>query len=426
MVFDFNHTLFALSYALDCVEHDLLGVTTNHGKRVAALAILTGREMDLPVDEIWKQELAACAIMHDCALSEYVQEEFNGSAQQAAQALPRDARAHCTMGEETMQFLPFPYAHIKNAVLYHHENADGSGAFGKRSEDIPQMARLIQIADTVDAKQDLSWMDNAKRKKVSAFVKDHTGEWFAPTEAQAVLHLLQGRELENLRNEKIDLYLQKIFPGGGMECTPEQLEQFAGIFARITDYKSHFTKTHSIGIAHKAKEMALYYGADRELAAKLFFAGAVHDIGKLVVDLDILEKPDRLNNEEYRHIQTHAYYSYKILSDIQGMEDITRWAVHHHEKLDGTGYPFGLKGNVLGKWERLMACLDIYQALTEERPYKAGMPHRQAMEILEDMVRANKLDGQIVEDIDHYYGKAPTGDAPVNRDDSAGRENHAI
>ncbi len=130
----------------------------------------------------------------------------------------------------------------------------------------------------------------------------------------------------------------------------------------------------------------------------------MHDIGKLVVDKDILEKPDKLTKEEYRHIQNHAYYTFDILRKISGFEDITLWASSHHEKLDGSGYPFGKKAENLSFNERLMACLDIYQALIEDRPYKNGLGHEAAMNILRDMSDRNMLDESIVTDIDCIFG----------------------
>lgn len=135
------------------------------------------------------------------------------------------------------------------------------------------------------------------------------------------------------------------------------------------------------------------------MAAKLYFAGALHDIGKLAVDRGVLEKPARLTDSEYRHIQDHAVWTYKILSGIQGLEDVTHWASNHHEKLDGSGYPQGLAAGQLDFWDRMLGCIDIYQALTEERPYKAGMTHAQAAAILRRMAGAGKLDESIVEDL---------------------------
>lgn len=403
MEFDFNGILFALSYALDCVEHDLLGVTSNHGKRVAAIAMCIGNRMGVLTRDEERQILSACAVMHDCALSEYIQDEFDGSYVAATDSSLHNFGKHCLMGEEAMKMMPFDTKETEGAILYHHENADGSGPFGKRTEEIPQTARLIQIADVVDASFDLSWIDDEKRQKVLTFLNGNIGRLFGQAEAGAFLNLIREDDLSCLRNEKIDVFLHSLLPGGTVSCTPQELMDFAGVFARIVDYKSHFTKTHSIGIAQKAYDMALFYQTDQELAARLFFAGALHDIGKLVVDRDILEKPDKLDNAEYKHIQTHVYYTYKILSDIPGLEEITKWATYHHEKLDGTGYPFALSAEGLGKWERMMACLDIYQALTEERPYKKGMTHEETIQILTTMAENGKLDLQIIQDIDQKY-----------------------
>lgn len=404
MEFDFNGILFALSYALDCVEHDLLGVTSNHGRRVAAIAMCVGNRMGVLSSNEERQILSACAVMHDCALTEYIQDEFGGSYVVATGSALNNFGKHCIMGEDAMQHMPFDAAGLTGAVLYHHENADGSGPFGKRAEEIPQTARLIQIADTVDAAFDLSWMDEEKRQKLLIFMNHNIGSLFAQEEAVAFLDLVREDDLSCFRNEKIDIFLHSLLPGGTVYCTPQQLMDFAGVFARIVDYKSHFTKMHSIGIAQKAYDMALFYHADEELAAKLYFAGALHDIGKLVVDRDVLEKPDKLSTAEYKHIQTHVYYTYKILSEIPGFEEITKWASYHHEKLDGTGYPFALTAEGLNRWERMMACLDIYQALTEERPYKKGMEHAETIQILKTMAENGKLDLQIVEDIGENYG----------------------
>ena len=149
--------------------------------------------------------------------------------------------------------------------------------------------------------------------------------------------------------------------------------------------------------------MGSFYGYDEEKLTKLYLAGCLHDIGKLVIDRDVLEKPDKLTDTEYIHIQTHAYYTFFILSPIRGLKDVTAWASNHHEKLDGTGYPFGKKASELTKEERLLGCLDIYQALSEKRPYKSGMSHEQSMKILYDMADTGKLDSDICKDIDMVF-----------------------
>ena len=105
--------------------------------------------------------------------------------------------------------------------------------------------------------------------------------------------------------------------------------------------------------------------------------------------------------------------TWKLLSSVGGLEEITSWAGSHHEKLDGSGYPFGYKADRLGKNERLLACLDIYQALVEQRPYKAGLPHGEAMTILYKMGAAGQLDSDILNDINIRF--SPQDETPVVR-----------
>lgn len=396
MKFDYLSTLFALSYALDCVEHDLLGVTTNHGKRVAVLAVQMGRRCGITPGQ--QRELAACAVLHDCALTEYVHDEYHGAFARAMRELPGELSPHCAMGEKQLRNMPFS-ADIKNVILYHHENADGSGPFGRKAAEVPLFSRLIHLADVTDAVHDLSGLETEKREKVRRFLAQCRGAMFTEEGVGLLLAVLDGTDAAALSNEGIDAELTRLVPPGEMNCTPGQLMDFASVFAAITDYKSHFTCAHSMGIAQKSRRMAEYYGADDELAARLYFAGALHDIGKLAVDRDVLEKPGRLTPAEYTHIQTHAYATYEILRKIKGMEDVTRWASHHHEKLDGSGYPFGLRGDEMDRWERLLCCLDIYQALTEDRPYKKAMDRAQAMAILRHMADIGQLDADIVRDI---------------------------
>jgi HD-GYP domain-containing protein (c-di-GMP phosphodiesterase class II) len=103
-------------------------------------------------------------------------------------------------------------------------------------------------------------------------------------------------------------------------------------------------------------------------------------------------------------MQDHARATLDILSDIDGFEDITEWAANHHEKLDGTGYSRGMDASQLSFEERLMACIDIYQALTEDRPYKAGLSHAKTIAIMKSMIEEGKIDGSITADIASVFG----------------------
>ena len=222
-----------------------------------------------------------------------------------------------------------------------------------------------------------------------------------------------GVSVMNMEDLQIEKSLWEKVPREKIELTFEQIKNIAGFFARIVDYKSPFTSTHSIGVAECARKLSGYMGFDDETVQKMYLAGALHDIGKVAIGNDILEKPDRLTDEEFDTMKHHASYTYRILSDIDDFDEIRDWAAFHHERLDGTGYPFGKSADELNECERIMACVDIYQALTESRPYKKGMTHEKAIHkdhfnpqifgILEDMAQKGWLDKNIVLKTDECF-----------------------
>ena len=102
-------------------------------------------------------------------------------------------------------------------------------------------------------------------------------------------------------------------------------------------------------------------------------------------------------------MKNHAGYTYSILSDVDDFEEIRDWAAFHHEKLNGKGYPFGKTADELNEPERIMACIDIYQALTEDRPYKKGLSHEKTCDILDDMAQKGFIDSTISNKIREFF-----------------------
>jgi len=395
-----NDLIYSISYALDYVEREIAQISGHHSKRVAYLAGAMGREMGYTDAQLLN--LAACGALHDNALSEYQQRKTLKGTHMSAGEFRENLGLHCAIGEQNIEQLSF-YPTVRGAILYHHERADGKGPFGKTADETPVFARLIHIADMVDVQFDLSRMTQEKFEQVCRYVRESTGTLYDPQTAQTFLMRFSDPLKMSMDLDTLDQCLRRELPEVRADYQPDELIRLASIFSKIIDYKSPFTCRHSSGIAEKARRMAEFYGWDADTQAQLYLAGALHDVGKLMVSSEILEKPDRLTAEEYRHIQNHAYGSYVVLHGIRGLEEISSWAYLHHEKLDGSGYPFGRTGDTLNRKERLMACLDIYQALREARPYKQGVGHRAAMEILEQMARSGKLDADIVRDIDSCF-----------------------
>ncbi|MCH5268942.1 MAG: HD domain-containing protein [Lachnospiraceae bacterium] len=393
-----NDLLRAVSIALDHVEAEVVGVTTYHAQRVAYLSVLTARALGLENDSL--VYLAAAALLHDNALFEFFDDEEDIGAHDWMEEV---MGKHCTAGEENVKGLPF-YPQIEHAILYHHERADGEGVFGKKASETPLFARLIHFADALDSEFDLSEQSEKKYHDLIQYVQGQRDSCFDGECVNAFCQAISYEALIRITKDNIKTVLDDLIPRQEWDMTSGELMEFADIFARITDIKSKFTSEHSLGVAKKAYEMAEYYNWDEDISQRLYFAGALHDIGKLMIHSDILEKPGKLTNEEFTEIQNHAIGTFQILSAVKGLEEITSWASLHHEKLDGSGYPFGKTASELEKKERLLAALDIYQALVENRPYKEGMPHAKAMEIIQKMADKGQLDAEITADIDNYFG----------------------
>lgn len=159
------------------------------------------------------------------------------------------------------------------------------------------------------------------------------------------------------------------------------------------------TARHSLRVAEIATQIGEHLHLDENRLFVLRMGGLLHDIGKLAVPLEILDKPGRLTPEEYQLIQEHTLAGTSILgafdySLIGSVQDIVR---HHHERLDGSGYPDGLKGGEITLLARVVAVADVYDALTSTRAYRLRMSHAEAMNVLLAEVEAGRLDRHLVD-----------------------------
>lgn len=397
----FNDILAAFSIALDQVEHEMLGVSDHHAKRVAYITAKMCQTAHLSQD--LQIDAAACALLHDNALTES-QSTLRGDKdwQSKWPGIP-ETGLHCAMGARNMANLPTT-SDIRGFIRFHHENADGSGPFGLTTDATPLPARMIHLADQLDRTLNLGMWTPDKAAVITAYLDQNRGNVFDAATLELFQDALSVNDLAALSSPTIDAMVAGLIPTRDIAYSGSELAHIATLFARITDYKSSFTCSHSMGIANKARRMAAFYHYDPEVAERYYVAGALHDVGKLMIPNRILEKPGPLTKDEYTIMKKHASYSFKVLNPIKGFEDITVWACRHHEKLDGSGYPFGLTAKDLTQPERLMACIDIYQALVEDRPYKEGMTHQTTMKILNNMVNDGQIDGGITADIDTVFG----------------------
>ncbi len=131
-------------------------------------------------------------------------------------------------------------------------------------------------------------------------------------------------------------------------------------------------------MADIAVAIAKVMGLPQELIDRVRLAGLLHDIGKIGVKESVLNKPSRLTEEEFRHVQEHSETGERILAPIADDEEILRLVRSHHERYDGTGYPDQIQGEQIPLGARILAVSDAYEAMTSERPYRKAMSDKVA------------------------------------------------
>lgn len=395
MNFNLNQFLHSMANALDTIEINIFGMPTNHSKRIAYISVIIARELQLRDEEIF--DLASLAILHDNGASmKILQDKLQGSIKEQINFL-ESRKTHCSIGENNIRDFPF-LTNPVNIIQYHHEKYDGSGFFGLSHDEIPVFSQIIALADILDLSFDLE--QSADKESITDFVREHRNTFFSPLLADIFIEISGRKDFwDGLTDLNIDNSLNNLIPAFSNELSYSEIRKITKTFSKMIDAQSEFTQRHSSGLSEKLEIMAQFYHMDPELTLKLSIATDLHDLGKLVISSAILDKPGKLTDVEFEEIKKHPMITRLCLQEISDFDDITRWASNHHEKLDGSGYPEGLTACDLDFNSRLIACLDIYQALREKRPYRTEMDHQGAMVILKDMAEKGQLDNTIVEDI---------------------------
>ena len=391
--FDLNLFLKGISFALDFVEMDILGATQNHSRRVAYIALRLAEMLTLSEEE--KSDLLVYSIMHDNGLSEEtLTTQYKLKRMNRIERI-ENLKEHCEFGERNIANYPL-LSDSKNIIKYHHESYDGKGFYGLKGMDIPLLAQLVAFADFVD---NFYHFEKDRKPLIIDYVKQKKNIRFSPEIADSFHHLsLQTKFWMDLKNEFIFTAISELIVPNIIETTWKELFEILKVFSTIVDSNSKFTGRHTMGIVQNARKAANYYQFSEDESYQLQIAASLHDLGKLAISRDILEKKGSLSVDERELMKSHTYYTKMALKQIPVLNEIKEWAANHHEKLDGTGYPEGLKADQLCFKSRLMACLDIFQALKEDRPYREGLSFERTFAIMQKMADDNAIDNTILHD----------------------------
>jgi len=384
-----NEILSAFSLALDVAENK----TFEHAQRTAYIALRVAGELGVPGDHL--KDIYAAALLHDIGMVNALADVH------ADQSL---VVKHCVAGKDIVKSLPLSPA-VSEYIWWHHANWDGSGSFERKGHEIPTGAQIVYLADQLELRLKTLKNLNTERHLIIDYVKSASGTNYCPDIVEAFLKV-QEKEVFWLDYNHYNLkdVLSQIEPSNKTKINIDGLEDIAITFAKIIDNKSPFTHNHSQGVSLLLTRLSEDYRFDEETKKMLKLAGLLHDLGKLAIPNEILEKPGKLTPDEFQVIKSHPYYTKLILSKIKEFKHIKEWAGNHHETLDGKGYPEGLGKEQLSLQDQMIAICDIYQSLTEERPYRKPLAQSRVFEIIEELVRKGKICPEIFLDLKRTFG----------------------
>lgn len=285
----------------------------------------------------------------------------------------------CHRGADIARQLRFN-ENVARGIQSLDEHWDGSGRpLGLQGEAIPLNARIALLAQVLDV-----FHITHGRQAALAEVAARAGGWFDPALVR-VVHGLQDNEAfwRQLEADDIDTAVLALEPARCMVPLDEDyLDQIAEGFGQVVDSKSPFTAGHSQRVGHYAERIAAELGMDAARRRWLKRGALLHDVGKLGVSNTILDKPGRLDGDEWAAVQRHAGYTEDILRRIAQFAELAQVAGAHHEKLDGSGYPRGLRAEQIVLETRIITAADIFDAINAERPYHPATPVDKTLDIM--------------------------------------------
>lgn len=322
-----------------------------------------------------------------------------GNLKPPQQIMDEVTEARCTRGAEIARELGFP-EEVARAIHDLDEHWDGKGSPAKkRGEEIPLEARLLCLGQTFEVFATTFGPDAAY-----AMLRERSGRWFQPEIVRAAESFASDHafwsEHACLAADPTSAYLPDL-PMRSIDTA--DTDRVCRAFARIVDAKSPYTAEHSSRVTHYAVEIAQAFSLDPVRIETIRRAGLLHDLGKLGVPNSILDKPGRLDEQEFQRVRRHPGDTFRIVGQIAAFSRIGEVAAAHHERLDGKGYWRGLDADRLDLDMRILAVADVFDAISADRPYRPAMPIERVFAILEEE-SGTGLDADCVTVLRELYG----------------------
>lgn len=374
-----NELVSAIAYVLDVMSDD---TNLYHSWRTAILASEFAKEI-LPEE---RKSVFYAALLHDIgylALPNQIKDYLCIEEDVVRNPL---ILSHPIIGAEIVSQIP-NLSTPARYILNHHEWYNGRGyPLGRQHDEIPKGAQILLLSDQLDLlmrNKSFRALDEIKKRMASwsgvkvssAFIE------------KALLILSQENFIEDITTSSAipDLFNRERQETGQIDIpsNADAVGITCEIFSLLIDIKHPSMIGHSKRVSLYSLLIGLAMNMEHDDITKIKWAGLLHDVGKLGITRNILNKPRRLSPAETAVIRKHSLLTRKLIETITDFKDIAVIAGSDHERYDGSGYPLGLKGNEIPLPSRIISVADAFDAMTSNRPYKKAVSNEQACKELE-------------------------------------------
>ncbi len=295
----------------------------------------------------------------------------------------------CQRGADIARKMHFDEA-VADGISHLDEHWDGGGKpLNLMGQNISLFARIALLCQVADVFQKADGEIAARRE-----INNRSGTWFDPALVE-IFNCISERPAfwDKMNSDEVQRLIYEFEPALHAKIIDDDfLDDIAAGFAEVVDSKSPYTSGHSNRVTLYTDMIAEALQFTDERRRWLKRAALLHDIGKLGVSNTILDKPSKLDDAEWVEMKRHAEFSESILSRISAFKELAPIAAAHHERLDGKGYPKGLKADQITLESRILTVADVFDALTADRPYRKALSIAQALEIMSAQI-GTAIDG---------------------------------
>lgn len=354
--------------AVRAVYHTLCKIDerlVEHGDRVAFIACELCDEGNLNMDI---KTLFLISAFHD--IGAYKTDEIDRMLEFETQSVWN----HSVYGYLFLKYMT-PLRDYADAVLYHHASWK---EIQNRHIKCGDYAALIHLADRIDIVrpygEDSPQLNSLLHNAEGLFNEEHVRIFRQCYKKRRLFERIEDNSFLHCNLDRCS----------GFITSASEAMEFLKMIVYTIDFRSEFTVTHTINTVSIALNIASHFGLDKSQQENIYLGALLHDVGKIAISEDILEYPGRLSDEQMAIMRTHVKETEDIIKGIVS-DEICQIAIRHHEKLDGTGYPYGLHGEELTLPQRIVAVADIVSALCSRRSYKEPFPKERTLNILNQM-----------------------------------------